>query len=108
MFYNSNNYLLNQLPENFTRKDVLKLCIQSGYSISKANSFLEAETIKETIERIGRGKYRKIDNKAIQAKELHEGGYSYREIAEQLGISKSQVGNYLSGQGGQAEGQTRE
>ena len=95
-----NNYLLNKLGEKFTRQELLKVVVKRGYSVSKAHSILEYELLAETIERTGRGKYRKINNKRAQVKDLHDEGYSYREIAEQLGISKSQVGNYLNGQSG--------
>lgn len=97
----TNNYFLGRLPEEFSRQDVLKLVVKEGYSTSRANQFLEFGTLSDLFKRVGRGKYIKIKDRASQAIEMSQQGLSYREIGEQLGISKTQVGNLLNGSTGQ-------
>ncbi|MGC6429848.1 MAG: helix-turn-helix domain-containing protein [Jejuia sp.] len=100
------DYFLNQLEDEFTRKDLLKVVVNKGFSLSKGNAVIEHNLLTGDIVRIGRGKYKKKDNKLRIAIKLHGTGLSYREIAERIGISKSQVANYINEQTGQLNGQT--
>lgn len=63
-----NEYFLDKLTDEFTRTELLKLVVKSGYSISKGQSILDHGILSETIERTGRGKYRKVNNKYQQVK----------------------------------------
>lgn len=100
------NYFLNQLEDEFTRKDLLKIVVSNGYSISNGSRIIEYNLLTGDIVRTGRGRYKKVDNKLKMAIKLHNDGLSYREIAERIGISKSQVANYINGQSGQLNGQS--
>lgn len=99
-------YFLNQLEDEFTRQDLLKIVVSKGYSLSKGNAVIEYNLLTGDIVRIGRGKYKKADNKLRLAIKLHGAGLSYREISERIGVSKSQVANYIKGQSGQLNGQS--
>lgn len=90
---------ISELPEEFGRQEVLRKVLEEGYSIGRADQLLNYGVLVGLVERVGRGKYRRISDNARMAKELHNEGYSYRKIAEILNISKSQVGNYLNDDG---------
>lgn len=51
--------LIKELPEQFTRKDALRLAIKKGYSHTWVSTELEKALIKERIKRIERGIYHK-------------------------------------------------
>ncbi|WP_066223361.1 hypothetical protein [Formosa haliotis] len=55
----THDYFISKLPNEFTRKDLLKLVIKEGYSISTANTVIEYGIITESIKRIALGKYQK-------------------------------------------------
>lgn len=90
---------INELPEEFGRQEVLRKVLKEGYSIGRADQLLNYGVLVGLVERVGRGKYRRVSDNAKLAKDLHTEGHSYRQIAEILNISKSQVGNYLNDNG---------
>lgn len=87
--------IIQTLPDEFTRQEAMRQTIKSGYSFSVCNSLFEYGILYGIIERIGRGRYRKTTGIKQAVNDLHSKGYSYREIAKQLGISKSIIANYL-------------
>ena len=56
---NSTNLIIQNLPETFTRKDVLETAKQLDYSFSTANSFFEKALYKGLIQRTSAGEYKK-------------------------------------------------
>lgn len=51
--------VLRELPASFTRRDVLKLMTQRGYSVSYSNNVIEQLVISDKAIRVKRGSYRK-------------------------------------------------
>lgn len=52
--------ILKQLPKSFDRQYVLKKFVNKNYSVSYADAVLEEFQHNGSIQRIGRGRYKKI------------------------------------------------
>lgn len=52
--------IIQELPESFTRQDLLKAVIDKGYSMSKAGQIIEKGVISGELERIKPGAFRKM------------------------------------------------
>ena len=53
--------ILKQLPKSFDRQYVLKMFVHKNYSVSYADAVLEEFQHSGSIQRIGRGRYKKLD-----------------------------------------------
>jgi len=51
--------VLKRLPNNFDRQYVLRFMAERGYSVSYADAVLESLYHAGSVQRIGRGKYKK-------------------------------------------------
>lgn len=56
----STETVFNRLPNEFTRKDILKEASTAGYSYSTASALAEKMIFESMIERIETGVYRKL------------------------------------------------
>ena len=57
-----NAQILQEMPDTFTRRDLLKAVISKGYAANKADQILERYTIAGDLERTERGQYQKTNN----------------------------------------------
>lgn len=90
--------ILSTMPNEFTRKELMRKVINEGYSYGYADQVIEYNTVTGNLERIKPGRYRQtMDSTALAVNDLHEKGFSYRQIADKLSISKTKVGEYLNG-----------
>ena len=53
--------ILKQLPKSFDRQYVIKKFVNKGYSVSYADSCIEEFHHMGATQRIGRGRYKKLD-----------------------------------------------
>lgn len=53
--------IYRELPRNFTRQQLLKTFVPKGYSVSYMNAVVENLTHSGKAQRVGQGKYRKVD-----------------------------------------------
>ena len=58
---NAAQKIIEQMPEQFTRQDVLKCAKEFGYSYSTANGVLDLMVYEDLAERIQTGLYRKLE-----------------------------------------------
>ena len=56
-----NAQILQEMPETFTRRDLLKAVISKGYAPNKGDQILERYTLSGELERIERGRYQKVE-----------------------------------------------
>ncbi len=87
--------VIQTLPDEFTRHEALRQTLKCGYSLAVGSHVFEDGILYGILERTGRGRYRKTTGIKQAVNDLHSKGYSYRDIAKQLGISKSVIANYL-------------
>ncbi len=88
--------LLSKVGETFNRKELQKIYIQNGYALGAADKVLEYGILSGTLERIGRGKYQKVDSYKKEILRYHNEGFSNQQISEALKISSVEVDNILS------------
>lgn len=79
---NAAEKIIEQMPEQFTRQDVLKSAKEFGYSYSTANAVLDRMVYEDLAERIQTGVYRKLETEPEPEYELDEFEYEDEEIED--------------------------
>lgn len=88
--------ILNQVGNEFKRKELLKVTLEKGYAVGYADKILEWGTLTGNLERLGGGKYRVIGSLPAKVKEAYQKGLSYRQIANEFELSKTKVAELIN------------
>ena len=61
----AHDLFIDKLPEKFTRKMLLKIVVNEGYSFSTANNIIEYGLLTDSIKRVKKGYYEKIETSGL-------------------------------------------